>query len=296
MRVLVIGSGGFIGSHVADTLEATCDVVRADILPSNAKGFVCYDKDNPDYAHMLRSIAPDVCINCSGAASVPASLSDPQHDYLLNTRRVIEILEAIRVNSPGTRFVHLSSAAVYGNPAVMPVTEAAPAAPVSPYGWHKYYAELACREYFEQFGVRSVSLRIFSAYGPGLRKQLFWDVYGRARGQEVLELFGTGGETRDFIFIDDLVSCIALILQSDVFDGRAVNVASGVSVPIERAVATLLAHLDWHLKLAFSGSARQGDPMQWQADISSLTKLGFEPKYDIVSGLRKVAVWLKEQN
>lgn len=296
MRILVVGSEGFIGAHVVAALRGSCEVFRADIVSKVESDYLYYDAENPDYAQLFTTVAPDVCINCSGAASVPASLDNPRRDYLLNTRRVVEMLDALRTSSSHTRFVHLSSAAVYGNPITMPVTESETIAPVSPYGWHKYYGELACREYHEQFGMQTVSLRIFSAYGPGLKKQLFWDVFNRARGQQSLELFGTGEETRDFIFIEDLVSCISMILKSNVFDGGVINVASGVSVSVKTAVTTLLTHLDWKPMLTFSGSARQGDPIRWQADITRLKKLGFEPEYDISSGLCKVAAWLKEQN
>ncbi|WP_341679172.1 NAD-dependent epimerase/dehydratase family protein [Niveibacterium sp. SC-1] len=290
MRTVVLGAGGFIGSAVSRELQSHGhDVIRVDIA---GRGVVLIDREAPDFAHLFADHQPDACINCTGAASVPLSFSDPISDYTLNTVRVMQMLDAIRIAAPEARFVHLSSAAVYGNPTSSPISESSVAQPLSPYGWHKHQAELICREYAQLHGTSTISLRIFSAYGPGLRKQLFWDVMQKARKGTRVELFGTGNETRDFIYVDDLARAINVILEHGHFDGRAINVARGEATTVREAAQCLLDALGWPRDVVFTGSSRTGDPSFWQADVTYLESLGFLPNCSLSDGLASVADWM----
>ena len=296
-RILVLGSEGFIGATVARELEKHFESVQcADIVYGIKRaGYHCIDPENPDFPKLLDTTRPDVLVNCSGAASVPLSFENPSRDFRLNTLRIAEILETVRTNAPGVRFVHLSSAAVYGSPKKLPVTEDAVSSPVSPYGWHKLFAEQICREYSDLFGVQSISLRIFSCYGPGLRKQLFWDVFRKSRQSARVRLFGTGEEARDFIYVDDIAQAIRIVIEGASFDGRVVNAAGGRMVTIREAVDAFLRHLGSEFYAEFTGEVRRGDPDRWAADISYLESRGFYPHYDIARGLERTAKWLKEQ-
>ncbi|WP_297832278.1 NAD(P)-dependent oxidoreductase [Pseudomonas sp.] len=295
MKVLILGAGGFIGGHVYTALSARgYSVVPADIVDTGLPGSLIFEVDHPDFASLFASVGADICVNCTGAASVPVSFAQPLRDYTLNTLRVAEMLEAIRIASPDMRFIHLSSAAVYGNPVESPITEMAERKPLSPYGWHKHFAEQLCEEYTHLFGLKTLSLRIFSAYGPGLRKQLFWDIYNKAKASERIEFFGTGEEARDFIYVEDIAACIECLIQNVEFDGRAINIASGIATTVREAVTGLISALDWKREIVFSGSERVGDPTFWRADVSFLDRLGFKPSYSIQSGLTAVARWLKD--
>ena len=295
MRVLVLGSGGFIGGHVASVLSSlNHDVVRADIAnPSGGNVDFLVDAEAPDFLSLFKLAEVAACVNCIGAANVQDSFLNPLSDYTLNTYRVAQMLDAIRQMSPSTKFINLSSAAVYGNPTSdLPIKETSPLNPVSPYGIHKLNAESLCREYASIFECQTISLRVFSAYGPNLRKQLFWDLYKKSRENEKVELFGTGDETRDFIFVDDLANAIDVLLKEAEFDGRAVNLASGVSTSIRTAAQVYLDALGVDKPIVFTGVGRTGDPVCWQADMSYLNSLGFVPRYDLQSGLARVASWL----
>jgi UDP-glucose 4-epimerase len=175
MNILVIGSKGFIGSHVLHYFKEQehvvfgCDVV-VDYTQEN---YFLIDTANADFQELFETTPFDVCINCSGAASVPDSIIHPQRDFELNVNNVFKLLDAIRKQQPSCKFINLSSAAVYGNPAVLPVKEDAALLPVSPYGLHKQMAESVLREFYTQFNISTLSLRIFSVYGPGLQKTTF---------------------------------------------------------------------------------------------------------------------------
>lgn len=269
-----------------------CELHTADIVGEPTDRHWLISSQAPDFHSLLNMLLPDVVVNCSGAANVGLSFQDPHADFQLNTGLVHSLLEAIRTRSPSTRLINLSSAAIYGNPQVIPVAESAPNAPISPYGWHKLAAENLCREYTQCFDVRTLSLRPFSVFGPHLRKQLFWDIFQKSRRTNQIVCPGTGNETRDFIFAKDMAESIALCIEHAEFDGQAINVANGEGITIRHAAETLLTAVEWPGELTFSGVVRDGDPLYWTADISRLKALGFSPAYRFESGISELAKWL----
>jgi len=290
MKIFIIGSKGFIGSHLITTmLTQNFDVIKID-SSSDKHG----TGQRSRIVEILKINQPDVCINCSGAAHVPRSFDAPFNDFEKNTIMVYEILDAIRIHSPHTRFVHLSSAAVYGNPRTLPITETAPTMPISPYGFHKLAAEKICQEFTQLYGLKTISLRIFSAYGPGLRKQLIWDSYQKWKQSPVVELFGSGDETRDFIFITDLCEAIITIIRNGDFNGNSINIASGISTSIRDIVTMLIHELGENKEIHFIDKKRTGDPDCWCADVRSLNELGFKIKTPLKIGVRTTAKWQKE--
>lgn len=297
MKVLVIGSKGFIGSAVASIFKSHYhyEVFECDVAVDYArKNYFLIDATNADYHSLFRDNRFDACINCSGAANVSDSLLNPLRDYTLNTFNVFKLLDAIRIYQPQCKFLNLSSAAVYGNPSQLPVCESSNPQPVSPYGMHKLQAEWIGKEFFTYYNVPNCSLRIFSAYGPGLKKQLFWDIYKKATAYEVIELFGTGNESRDFIYIDDLVSAIHCCLQKANFRGEAINIANGEEVTVARAVTSFLSFFPGKKEIYFSKNTKQGDPLYWKADITQLTDMGYQPSYTLNRGLENYYTWIRQ--
>lgn len=299
MKILIVGSKGFIGSHAVSYFSQKqgiecwgCDVVT----DYTASRYILMDSTNSDYNEIIANSGFEFCINCSGAASVPDSLKNPFRDFTLNTFNVAKMLEAIRKYEPGCKFINLSSAAVYGNPASLPVRESDNCAPVSPYGRHKQFAEHLCKEYNEFYSIQTCSLRIFSAYGPGLRKQLLWDIYQKSLAGSLVELSGSGKETRDFIFVEDIVKAIELIMQRGAYDASVYNLASGIETSVKEIAEKLLANLGYTGTLRFSSMGRIGDPVNWQADVSKLKNLGFNPSVAIDEGIRKYVHWIYSEN
>lgn len=267
----------------------------ADIVDPRRNGsFFKIDKEQPSFDSLFDKKAFDYCVNCSGAASVGGSFSNPMNDFQLNVVNVFKILEAIRKFSPTTRFINLSSAAVYGNPATLPIRETAPTNPMSPYGHHKKMAEDLCLEFYRTFGLNSLSFRVFSAYGPGLRKQILWDLFTKFQnGGDSVELSGTGEETRDFLHIEDLVRLISLSMDKFPEGASVVNAANGSQVRISELAELVRLQLSSSKAVVFSGISRMGDPLHWEADISQAKRLGFEPKVGIADGVRKYLNWVK---
>lgn len=292
MKVLIFGSGGFIGSHLEALLVDRFDVFTADITGEETTRHSVIPASGADLCGLLEKLKPDVCVNCSGAANVGFSFQNPHLDFQLNAGLVHDLLEAIRQHSPATRLINLSSAAVYGNPQTIPIAESAAPAPISPYGWHKLVSENLCAEYVQSFGVQTLSLRPFSVYGPGLRKQLFWDIFQKSRTSDHIVCPGTGDETRDFVHVGDMASAIALCIENASFDGHVINVANGDGITIRRAIETLLSAIGWSGKIEFTGVVRAGDPLYWTAEISRLKALGYRPGFQFESGISELAKWL----
>jgi len=298
MKVLVIGSKGFIGSHcVSYFTKHGYDVWEADVVVDyvNKKYFVV-DVANADYTEIFQQEQFELCINCSGAASVPDSFIHPLRDFFLNTSNVFKMLEAIRRSNLHCKFINLSSAAVYGNPQTLPVKETDQTNPISPYGWHKQQSETLCKEFYALYKIGTVSLRIFSVYGEGLKKQLFWDIYSKTKQANSIDLFGSGEETRDFIYIKDLVKAIEAIYKGSAFEGEVINVASGQETSIKDAATILCDHVRPGIQVNFNGKVKEGDPLYWKADISTLLSYNFNAVYSIQEGLANTAKWLKENN
>jgi dTDP-glucose 4,6-dehydratase/UDP-glucose 4-epimerase len=296
MKVLIIGSKGFIGSHCITAFAQANEVYGCDVVTDYvAYNYFQIDATNADYKEVFKAHQFDVCINCSGAASVPDSFKHTYRDFSLNTLNVVKMLEAIKETQTACKFINLSSAAVYGNPVDLPITEDTPLVPLSPYGLHKKYAEEIVTEYARFFNLPACSLRLFSVFGPGLCKQLFWDLHTKIMQADHITLWGTGNESRDFIYVADVISAIECTIQQAEFKGECINVADGVETSIN-SVAQLFKEL--HFKpfdFSFGGEQSPGYPVNWRADVSKLKSFGFSSKVGLKQGLQQYIAWLQAE-
>jgi UDP-glucose 4-epimerase len=278
MKILIIGSEGFIGKHCVDYfVKKGLDVFGCDLInvTSESYTYIKVSRIQPDYSKLFSQHNFDFIICAGGNGSVPISFSSPLMDFEANVSDVLMLLNYVKEHNSNSKFINISSAAVYGNPQTLPVSEDSIIAPMSPYGWHKYMSELACKEYYELFNVKTCSIRPFSVYGPGLKKQIIWDIYQKFIHNGIaIELYGTGEETRDFIFIEDLVASIDLIIEKSDFKGEIYNLASGHSINIKNLASLLLQEIGFTGELKFNNEIRQGDPRFWLADISKIKTLG----------------------
>lgn len=281
---LVTGANGFLGQAIARRLEAEGWVVaragRPEVeLPSDA------------FSRVLVESAPSLVVHCAGPASVANSVDDPRADRRGSVGVLTTMLGELRGLASPPRLLLLSSAAVYGQPTVLPVAETARLRPMSPYGAHR--AE--CEELVAASGLPFAVLRVFSAYGAGLRRQLLWDICLKALARaEILALFGSGDETRDFVHADDVAAAVAVVAR-DRGTPAFLNVASGSETTVRTVAERLLAQLPGDPgRLRFTSGVRPGDPSRWCADVTRLHDLGWSPRVSLDSGLREYARWAQE--
>lgn len=146
-------------------------------------------KDSQELANIFTGVQPDVILHCAGSANVGASIVNPMADLDGNLHSLYQLLLALKSFEKRPKIIFLSSAGVYGNPKQLPITEKDALAPISPYGVHKQMGEELCSYYNRVHGYHIRCVRIFSAYGSGLRKQLLWDIYQKYLNTGRIDLF-----------------------------------------------------------------------------------------------------------
>ena len=300
--VLVIGVAGFIGRYVARYFsEQKWSVIGIDSSPpenaplANLEKYYRLYLPDSELAGILQEKCPDVCIHCAGRASVGQSITDPSADFHSGTVLTFEVLNSLRLHAPECRFIFLSSAAVYGNPESLPIRETQSLAPISPYGFHKRQSEQLCLEFTKVYNLKTAIVRIFSAYGPGLRRQVLWDICQKAIAQDSLQLQGTGEESRDFIHALDIAKALSVIAQAAPMEANIYNLGSGREVAIAELADLILDALEYKNSPLFDKIVPTGTPLNWQADISKLQALGFSPSVPLEQGVKSFANWCRAE-
>jgi len=305
-RILITGAGGFLGSHIAHhfgTLGYPIAAVgRFAAAPEQATLYPNLWKlcgmTLPDTAfhNVVRAFQPTLMVHCAGTSSVVDSVSAPYSDF----RRTVEVcafcLETVRCLAPACRFVLLSSASVYGNPLSLPIDESAGMRPVSPYGYHKMLCETLAQEYQLLHGIKVAVIRIFSAYGERLNRQVVHDLCAKLSdpGTNPVVLFGTGEESRDFIHAHDVARAIECIHGADA--AGTFNVASGSETSVRDLVRTVSGIMPHSKTIEYSGYPRRGDPVHWRASIDRVASLGYKPSIALPEGIARYVAWFLSQH
>lgn len=295
--VLVTGGAGFIGSHLVERLVARGDAVTVvDLHGSAASDGV--DRQVGDCtlaADLIARGSYDLLFHLGAPAYVPPSVDDPIADLRANVEQTLHILQALRAHPAPARLIHISSAAVYGQPAVDALREDMPPAPVSPYGVDKFAAEEHVRVAANLHGIRAAILRYFPVYGPGQRKQVVYDLIMKMLDTpDRIEVFGDGSERRDFVYVDDVVDATLLAAEAAPALGEAYNVGTGTEVTIADVVTEVAQALGLSPEIAWSGSVRPGDSTAMVADIAKIGALGFAPTVTFADGVKNTAAWVHE--
>lgn len=233
----------------------------------------------------------DIVIHCAGSSSVTKSIQYPNQDYIKTVLSTQEVLEYIKNHQPKALLIYPSSAAVYGMKFDKPINEVDFTNPASPYGHSKLIAEDTIRSYSEKYNIKSVIIRFFSIYGPGLSKQLLWEACEKfSIDNEFSYFWGDGSETRDWIYIDD---AIRLIICSTKIKKKFILINGGVGrrVSIKHTLNLLCRLFGNNDKVRFTGQVREGDPKYFLADIKSALDLNWRPLVPLENGLNKYYDW-----
>lgn len=299
---VVLGAAGFVGRHAAKALARRgCRVLGvghgqwtdAEWRQWGLSDWLEADIGLEALDRVTAGEAPACIVHCGGSGAVSFSYANPLSDFQRATQSTAAALEWIRLNGAGTtRFVLVSSAAVYGDQGDSDATENSVRAPISPYGVHKVAAEALCESYSRFFGVSSSIVRLFSVYGEGLRKQLLWDALNKFnRGEH--QFFGTGNELRDWIHVDDAAALLALAglpPQStfEVYNGGAVHATT-------RQLLDGLARVYGHTGgINFNGEAHKGNPRRLTSDCGHTSRLlKWSPQVRLEDGLARYVAWFR---
>lgn len=296
MKILLIGSEGFIGSNVLRFLEINNEVHSCDFIDIRGrKNYFQIHPTSQNYLDIFLSNKYELAINCAGSANVGASILNPSFDFDANVQVVAKILSSILESKNNTKLINISSAAVYGNPLSLPVytNSVETSIQISPYGIHKRITEILLENYYKSFNIQSCSLRLFSAYGNGQRKLLLWDLFKKFTESDSVELFGTGHESRDYIHIEDICQQVGLVIENGEFKGEAYNIANGHEILV-KDVAGQFSKCFQNKEFLFNGITREGDPLNWKADIQTMKEWGYEQKITLEAGVYDYIKWAQK--
>jgi UDP-glucose 4-epimerase len=232
-------------------------------------------------------------VHCAGNGSVGYSLTNPLQDFNKTVQSTVDLLEFVRLTRSEALLIYPSSAGVYGSKPDSPIKEDDPLKPISPYGVHKRVAEELLEMYSQRFGARIAIIRFFSIYGAGLTKQLLWDasVKLRAGGDSPALFWGTGEETRDWIYSEDAADLVMAVSRED-HAFRVMNGASGIRTTVRETLTQLCHALHLPPSFRFNDVVRDGDPRFYHADVSKAKALGWTPSFSLERGIARYADWL----
>lgn len=295
--VLVTGGAGFVGRHLVERLVARGDAVTVidlrPIAPDEPNVAQREVGDCTTAAALIAANTYDTIFHLGAPAYVPPSVDDPIADLKANVEQTLILLQALRRRP--ARLIHVSSAAIYGEPNVEALTEDMPPAPVSPYGIDKFAAEEHVRVAARLHGIRAAVLRYFPIYGPGQRKQVVYDTIGKMlRSPGRIEVFGDGTERRDLVYVDDVVEATLIVADRAPAHGEAYNVGTGTCVTIGEVVTQVARALGIEPQIDWTGSVRPGDSVAMVADITKIAALGYAPGTPFEDGIKRTVAWAQE--
>lgn len=305
---LVTGGAGFIGSHLVAELAAQgWRVVVLDNLSTGRRGNIdqlegridFIEGDIRDPAVLEKAVnGCQVVFHQAAVVSVTLSVQDPSHACEVNDLGTVRVLDAARKNGV-KRVVLASSSAVYGDDPGLPKNEQMPPKPLSPYAVQKLSGEYYARVFSELYGLETVCLRYFNVFGP--RQDPSSPYSGvisifmtRAVAGQAPTIYGDGRQTRDFIYVKDVVRANVAAAAHAAAAGRVFNVGTGARIGIGE-LWTLIGELWGATRQPLYGPPRSGDIRDSVSDIHAITTaLGFRPQVSLRQGLADTLDWYRQ--
>jgi nucleoside-diphosphate-sugar epimerase len=305
MRYLVTGGAGFIGSNTVDELvRRGDDVVVLDDLSTgkgenlaNVRTKTKLIQDSITNLGALREACrgADCVIHLAAQTSVPRSVKDPIETNLINVDGTLNVLVAAR-DAKVKRVVFACSCAVYGITSALPIKESASLAPISPYGLSKQVGEAYGRVFQELYGLEFVSLRYFNVFGPrqdpGSPYSGVLSIFNAALlGGTQPTIYGDGEQSRDFVYVENVVEAILLAAERKGAPGLALNIGTGNRYTLNQTLA-LFEKITGRPARAKYAAPREGDIRDSQADIGLAQEaLGYRPRFGFEEGLKRTWEW-----
>ena len=309
-RVLVTGAGGFIGSHLAETLARAGAEVRAFIRYTSRSDNGWLELADPEAASEIEVFRGDL-VNPEAVANalsgcefvfhlgalipIPYSYRHPREFVSANVVGTLNVLEAAR-GGEQSRIVHTSTSEVYGTAQAIPIDEEHPLHPQSPYAATKVAADQLALSFQRSFGTPVVIARPFNTYGPRQSaRAVIPTIVTQALARDVIEL-GATSPTRDFLFVDDTVAGLLRCAEAQGVEGEVVNLGTGTNVSIGDVAGRILRLLGRDLPIALDEQRVRPPESEVERLVAGNAKarklLGWEPTVQLDEGLKRTVEWL----
>lgn len=297
MRYLITGAAGFLGSALANRLFAEGHhVIGIDDLstgdPNKLSGEIQFIRadvnDRPKLWTLLQEV--DCVYHLAARVIVPESILYPREYNQVNVGGTVTLMEAMR-DVGVRRVVFISSGTIYGNQPVQPVTENLVPNPRSPYAVSKLAAEFYVKSIGSLWGIETVSLRVFNAYGPGQHRPpvhtpVIPGFLRQAWENGTIVIHGDGNQTRDYVYLDDVVSAMVSASTAPEINQLTINIGSGTEVSVRDLARQIVDATGGHPEIVYN-PRNEGGLSRLCADISlAREKLGYEPQISLAEGLR----------
>jgi len=306
-KVLLTGGAGFIGSHIAERLLSDgCHVIVLDNLYTGKLRNLKRCLGNPNFRFIKGDIRDkktvgkaiigvDAVMHQAAITSVPFSIKNPKLTYDVNVAATTNLLKSC-VKNDVARFIFASSSAVYGAAKKMPISENTPTGPLSPYGEYKLRIEKYCQKLWKECKLETVCLRYFNVYGPrqtdGQYAVVISGFFDRLKNRLPPIIYGDGEQTRDFIYVSDVVEANILALDREKAAGKILNIGTGKATSINQLSRTFMKLMRRSGVKPKYMAPRAGDIRHSQADITKAKKiLGYKPRISLEQGLKKFIEW-----
>lgn len=302
MKIFVTGGAGFIGSNlVASLLKENNEITIYDNLKNSSKEKISYllkngalfvKGDMTNYTSLSKTIAGfDCVVHLAAETDVQESIQFPERTNQVNVTGTVNLLRAC-VEQKVPNVISASSAAVYGNPKDLPLSENSQTIPISPYGASKLAMENYMQAFSHSYDLNCISLRFFNIYGKGHSDNyagVITKFMERIAKNKTLEIFGDGSNTRDFVSVQDVIQSIQnAITKIDGKKGSFYNIGSGKYTTIED-LAKLMISISGKSLLIEHKKPRKGDIQHSQTSIwLAQRELGYNPKITLKEGLERL--------
>jgi UDP-glucose 4-epimerase len=306
MKYIVTGGAGFIGSHIVEAIAGSHEVVVIDNFSSGKPENLSIFDDRVSSIQGSITDLPllkdafkgaDGIFHLAAIASVARSVDDPGATHATNLTGTLNVLLAAR-DCGVRKVVFSSSSAVYGDEPTLPKREDMPSFPLSPYAVSKLAGEYYCKVFSELFGVKTVSLRYFNVFGPRQDPQSEYAAVipkfiTRLLNNQSPVIFGDGKQTRDFVYVKDVVQANLLAMQCSATG--TFNIGSGERIDLTTLAGTLSDIMHVHLPPVYE-KPRAGDIRDSGSDITAAKKgFGYQTCYSLDKGLAETIRWFRNR-
>ncbi len=310
-KILVTGGAGFIGSHIVDRLlREGFEITVVDNLSTGRRENIAHHQNRRDFhfikgdirdTTLVKKVIEDVdaVYNEAALVGIPSSIENPLLTNEINVSGTLNLLKAC-TDANVKRFIHASSAAIYGKTKILPIHEKLTPQLLSPYAVSKLAAENYVKIYHKVYGLNTVCLRYFNVYGPRQTYNPYSGVItifiNNLLRKEPPIINGDGKQTRDFIHVQDVVEANMLTLTKKTAIGEVINIATGNPTTINQLAAMLQQIMKTNLKPVYT-NPRPGDIKHSYADITKAKKLlQYNPKISLKNGLNQLVKWYTDSS